>query len=286
MDAETRFQLQKATAEQGLLLLRKLLPLVGPIGKYEGWTKEERDTLRLLLTATARSSESVMLLSAWGQLWDAEVVLRSVSEGSMKLAFLWQDKNQFKQRYAEYSDALLQIGMLKKHGKAQDFLRAVSNPEDPEWAPLRELLMTQEQISAITGKYDKAGRRALESKWGFAGILGALRRSGDPFYARILGFTHGYSVASNIQHADYIGVSMPWDRELRQENTQDEMHFSHLARIISDTLTFLFIRLSTGYRYIDENTFPLSEALSEIEAVTEKNKRLYEEWLKFSAQKS
>jgi hypothetical protein len=71
----------RAWAQATVLLLHELLPLMAPVIRFENWTPDQRDTLGQLLSASARSSESALLLTAFGQLWDAEVLMRSVLDG-------------------------------------------------------------------------------------------------------------------------------------------------------------------------------------------------------------
>src|SRR5258706_7210653 len=122
MYSDELFNRQKEWSSKALVLMRELLPLMAPIAKYPEWTKEEQRTLGLIVTACARSSESVLLLCAYGQLWDAEVVGRSVFEGTLKFAYLLQTAQDFKQRHQEYCHDLLQIGLLRDHQKAADLL--------------------------------------------------------------------------------------------------------------------------------------------------------------------
>jgi hypothetical protein len=110
MNADALFDLQKIWSESGLALLRELLPLMSPVSRYPEWTREERRTLGELLSACARSSESVLLLCAYGQVWDADVISRSVVEGTLKVMYLLQSREHFKQRHQEYAFDLLDIG--------------------------------------------------------------------------------------------------------------------------------------------------------------------------------
>jgi hypothetical protein len=88
-DLHTR---QREWAEQGLMTTRSLIPKMAIVSAYPGWQAHERETISFLLTAAARASESAFLLCAFGQLWDAEVLVRSVLEGSLKLAYLLQSR--------------------------------------------------------------------------------------------------------------------------------------------------------------------------------------------------
>src|SRR5262249_16270161 len=115
---EAQIQKYLLWSRQALSLLRELLPLMSPVGQSEGGTREEGHTLGCILSANARSSESILLLVAYGQLWDAEVLLRSVVEGSLKFCYLLQDQATFKQRFQEYSNDLFRIALFKDHKKA------------------------------------------------------------------------------------------------------------------------------------------------------------------------
>ena len=56
---------QQAWVEETLLLLRELLPLMSPVGRYQYRAKEHAHSIGALASACARSSESVVLLCAY-----------------------------------------------------------------------------------------------------------------------------------------------------------------------------------------------------------------------------
>lgn len=279
MDADALFNKQKEWSEQGLLLLRELLPLMSPIGRYREWTPEERDTLGSLISACARSSESVMLLCAYGQVWDADVVSRSVFEGTLKLMYLLQGRENFKQRHTEYANDLFDIALLKDHKKAQDVLNIVSDSQAKEWKPIRERLLSSDERTDIEQRYDKATRRALETKWGFTGLIGTLCRSGDPLFAGLSALYHGYSISSHILHADYVGVSIPLERDRRSEERREAVLLGHLTRLIMDQLVCLHMRLFLGYRYVGHSPEPLADVGDKIRRLKEGFGGVYESWL-------
>lgn len=278
MYSQELIQKQKAWAESGLFLLRELLPLMGAVGRHE-WTKEQGRTLGYLLSASARSSESAMLLCAYGQLWDAEVVARSVLEGSLKFAYLLQSKTDFEERFRQYSQDLFQIGLLKDHQKAVDFLDAIPDADAPDWQPIRDMLMPDEQQADIRSQFSSSARRALEMQWSFAGLLRALT-SGEAGFVGLKGLAHGYSIASHIQHADYAGTSIVLDRDLRSPERRDAIHLAHLAKMISSVLECLLLRLGAGYQFIGHDRGPLKTAAEKIEAVRRSFGTPYEDWIR------
>lgn len=175
MYSEELQEKQREWAEQALMAARSLLPKMAPVSTYLGWQPRERQTVSFLLTATARASESAFLLCAYGQLWDAEVLVRSALEGSLKLAYLLQARETFAARHSEYADQLFEIALLKNHRKAAGLLTAVSNPDAPQWRPIRDLLLSDCEVAELSARNDKVARRSLETRWGFTGLIGSSR---------------------------------------------------------------------------------------------------------------
>ena len=237
-------------SEQSLLLLRELLPEMAPIGQYAGWTSAERETIAHIFCACARASESALLLLAYGQLWDAEVVVRSVAEGALKVCYLLQHEEFFKQRHQEYAIDLFEIGLLKKHRKADELLSVLGYPQDKEWRPIWDMILDSDAVERISREYPRATRASLEGRWGFTGLLNELKRSGDPLFNNVAALAYGYSIASHVQHADAIGVSLPFDREKRSNERGKPMQLAHAARLISDVFTYFYVRMAVSYRFL------------------------------------
>src|SRR4051812_31336606 len=139
------FAKQRDWAERGLMSARKLLPLMGPVGTHAAWQPEERKTIGYLASATARASESALLLCAYGQLWDAEGLVRSALEGSLKFSYLLQSASTFPDRHREYATDLFSIALFKDHKKAADLLATALDPADPEWRPIRDRLLSDQE---------------------------------------------------------------------------------------------------------------------------------------------
>src|SRR5581483_11528164 len=146
---------QREWAERVLTATRSLLPKMAPMSTYLGWQPRERQTVSFLLTTTARASESAFLLCAYGQLWDAEVLVRSALEGSLKLAYLLQARETFAAGHSEYAEQLFEIALLKDHRKAVGLLAAVSDPDAPQWRPIRDLLLSDSEVAELSGRNEK-----------------------------------------------------------------------------------------------------------------------------------
>jgi len=265
---ENIYQELRARAEAGLLLLRELLPAMTPVAQYPAWTREEQRTLGYILSATARASESAVLLVAYVQLWDAEILARSVTEGSLKFAYLLQGQATFKDRHREYSEDLFRIALFKDHKKASDLLATLPNPEAPEWKPIRDRLLADKELVDVAQAHPAPQRRALETRWGFTGLVSQLAGSNDPAFEGFRGFTHGYSNASHIHHVDYIGALMPMDRDNRSPERRDLALLVHGYRLVSEVIAMFQLRLQVGYRYVGADPFVLAEIVQKIDRFT------------------
>ncbi|MFC0304018.1 DUF5677 domain-containing protein [Rhizorhabdus histidinilytica] len=258
---------------------RELLPLMSPVGSYEGWEAIERETLGFLLSATARASESALLLCAYGQLWDAEVLARSALEGTLKFAYLLQSPDTFTQRHTEYAINLFHIALMKDHLKCAELLAAVSDPDSLQWRPIKDRLLDDDELVELRATYDRVHRRELENRWGFTGLVSELSRSGDRLFRGLGAVAHTYSIASHVHHMDMVGASLPLDRDRRSAERREAIHQTHEARVISDLLNFMLLRLSVGYRFLGISLATLLPAKAKIDALHAKFEPAWSSWL-------
>ncbi|MBY3115646.1 DUF5677 domain-containing protein [Rhizobium laguerreae] len=279
MYTEDIYSKLRAWAEQGLFLLRELLPTMAPVARYQGWKHPELRTLADLLSASARTSESALLLVAHVQLWDAEILVRSVTEGSLKFCYLLQGRKDFEERHRQYAHDLYQIGLFKDHKKAVELLATVPDPDNRVWKPIRDRLLSDAELTSIGNAFGSTERRSLEGRWGFTGLIGELARSGDELTRGFTGFSHGYSMASHIHHADAIGTSMAIERDLRSTERRDAILLTHGARLISDTLSCFYLRLAVGYRFIQHDFEPVALAAEKIRKLQEAFDGVYQDWM-------
>lgn len=203
--------------------------------------------LNQLHLRAALTSISALKLVTELRLWDCEILLRTVVEGSLKFAFISSASGDERDaRAREFTDTLRDIAALKRHRRA---LIALSQlPADgPQWQPIRDVLLTSDEVDELEAEYPKASRDALERKWGFARMVETLAKSG-PRYAALTGLLYNYGMASHSTHLDGDAVLMMWERERRPEHRLHAVELAHGARLIGDTLTFADLRTSEFIR--------------------------------------
>jgi len=250
---------------------------MAPVSNY-GWKQAQRRTIAYLLTATARASESALLLCAYSQVWDAEVIARSVMEGSLRFAYLLQSKAEFAKRHDEYAHQLFEIALLKDHRKAAELLALVPDAEAEQWRPIRDVLLPDSEFAAFSQKYGKSDRNELARRWGFTGLVGELSRSADPYFSGLGALAHSYAMASHVQHVDFVGASIPLERDHRSKERRESVQLAHTGRVISDLLDFFFLRLATGYRFTGSDKAKLNDAWSAIGKAREPFRQASAEW--------
>ncbi|EPF1846514.1 TPA: DUF5677 domain-containing protein [Pseudomonas aeruginosa] len=279
MELEQVYVEQRHWAEKGLFLMRDLLPLMTPFSTSQLLTAEARRELGALLTAAASSGESIFLLLAYGQLWEAEMLMRPVFEASIKFAYIVQNKSDFESRLLEFGKDQFQIALMKDDQKARDLLAILPDPDSDEWRPIRDIVLPDDYRDELRARYDKATRRAMETRWGFTGLIKALSSSGDPLYQSLPGLALSYSQASHLIHADSVGVHMPLERDYRESERRTTLHFAHLAKLISDCFTCFLIRLGVAYRFAGVPLDPYAGAVDRVGVLMEELSPYYKIWM-------
>jgi hypothetical protein len=190
------------------------------------------------------SSESTLLLINLGKQWDAELITRSVLEGSLKLAYILEGtKKEIEEKSIEFWEVLPLFYSIRHSEKAKQILEAATDANSQELAPFREMSLASEALDEIRSKYSKAERRIIEEKWSFVGLCRSLAKSNDPHSNKIVGLAHGYAMSSHLLHKDADGIGMVWDRAQRSDKRRDAVTSGHSARIISDICAFSKLRL-------------------------------------------
>lgn len=268
----------RALVEVADARLLELVALTKPLIAFEGFTDGERQVLNWLSAASARTSGSVLVLLESGRTWDAEILSRTVFEGSLKFCHLLSDRDQFQARLTEYEHILPDINSLADHEKAERVIASFPGKDETALIPLKELVLSEKQRETILHRYSKRDRHRLQAAWGFTGLIEQMLRSGDGMGALAAGLLHGFAMASHVAHADYIGVGMVMEREYRESKRREAARYAHAARVISDQLWYCALRLITGYRFIGEPTEPISKLMSDGSELWERLAEAQRDW--------
>ena len=100
--------------------LADILSLTRQLPDSERWNDAESFAIGALYTACLRTSGSALILVENGRIWDADLLMRSVTEGSLKVAYLLSNPELFEVRFNEFSEVLFDIEGIKQHRKAEE----------------------------------------------------------------------------------------------------------------------------------------------------------------------
>lgn len=224
----------------------------------------------------ALTSDSVLNLLIQFKLWDAEILLRTVVEASIKLAYIAvADVQEQQVRASEFLILLPEMLRLKRHRRAEDFLSHVPDPEAEMWRSIREIRLPSEQIEKISARHPKAQRDNMERKWGFARITEELGKSGTEFQY-LSAMMYSYGMGSHAVHQDGDAILMMWERGERSPLHLAAVEFAHGARLISDVVTFAALRARAAYKALSLDTAPISEVNARHAWLFEELQRAYD----------
>lgn len=277
MDNEV-FAKIRALVELADARLLKLLVLTKPIIEFQEFTDGERRVLSWLSTASLRTSGSVLVLLEAGKIWDAEILSRTVFEGTLKFCHILSDRDQLRARLTEYEHILPDINSLADHEKTERVIASLPFTDEATLKPLNELVLSEEQRETILRRYPRQDRRRLQTAWGFTGLVEQMVRSGDGMGGLAAGLLHGFVMASHVAHADWVGVGMVKEREYRESERREAADYAHAARVISDQLWYCALRLTIGYRFIGASTERILKLMSDDSELWERLSEAQRHW--------
>jgi hypothetical protein len=218
------------------------------------------------------TAESSLILVGNVRLWDADVLVRSVVEGTLKFVFLtFGSDSERHQKLKEFDNDFAAFGQIRRHQRLKEVLSVVGNPDADEWRPFRDLLLTEAQLEELQKRYPKAVRQKLNQKWSFAEICVALRNSGQPGYELFGHMLYNYGMSSHVAHQDIDGIGMVWDRNSRDESRKTAVEVAHGGRLVGDVAIMSLLRAKSLFKLWNadaKDLKPFTEELNSILAET------------------
>lgn len=226
---------------------------------YEGLPPLVRFVAAQLFIDCHLSSESSLLLIQSGKEWDADLISRSVMEGSVKLTYLlYGSSSEIASKVEEYWHVLPLFSVIRHGEHARQFLDAIPDADSAEWRPVRELLVEPDEVISIRARYSRRDRQMVEESWSFSGICRFFAQTEEPGLRQLAHLAHGYSMSSHLVHKDADSIGMIWERSTRNEARRTAVGLGHSARVISDACTFAKLRLRSLLRACGEpQRFPI-----------------------------
>lgn len=203
---------------------------------------DNQDTALSLFVSLHSSSESILVLLLEQAIFDADILLRTVMEGTIKYCYLMTGTiDERKNKEYIYRECLSDIDKISDHYKALDTIEILKEFSYNNTKPFESLLLDKDILEDLQLKYPSKVRKQLKNEWSYQSLLRSLAESANEYKAQ-LGTISTYSLTSHFIHYDWTGLSM------RQSNI-DENEIAilydviHSLRILSNTLSFYSFRV-------------------------------------------
>lgn len=196
--------------------------------------------LKYLAISCNSTSLSAFVLIGQFQLWDAEILLRSVIEGTIKYVFLCFGKSQeLEEKADEFLDTLPEIDELTQHKRVEAFLAGVNNPNGHEWDILKESILEQSRVDYLKAKYPRKVSQQLKQKWSFNEMAKELSNShiNTPEFEalrRLLAYSYG--ISSHLIHQDGTALKLIWDQNQQDQQGYEKTQLAFASRQLNDLL--------------------------------------------------
>lgn len=263
--------------------LKGLIYAVAPIYKPENG--DYQDVTVPLFTTLHSTSESILILLLHGGVFEADVLLRTLMEGTIKYCFLMNGSEQDRrERYEEYKVMLYEMAKLEDHFKPTEAIKIIKKYSKNSTKPFEQDILDELTVSALTSKYSSKIKYKIKSKWTYKNMLKELAEN-DSNYEAQLGTLTTYSMMSHFCHFDWNGV---FTRQTQIEDSQEKdaniWDTLHCLRILSNVMSMELFRFA---EYLKKSGVPLPDVekmvldiLDFVFQIDEYNNKIIEEKIK------
>lgn len=208
-----------------------------------------QDVVVPLFTSLHSTSESILILLLNQAIFDADVLLRTVMEGTIKYCYLMTGTESDKEeKYTEYKEMLTDIDKLSDHNKAVEAVEILKEFSMNSTKPFEISILSDEEFAELSEKYPRKERDALKRKWSYQSLLRSLARE-YPEYKAQIGTISTYSLTSHFCHYDWTGLS-DRNNQVMNATNPDAVVFDimHCNRILSNVLSMELFRIAEYMR--------------------------------------
>lgn len=227
--------------------LRSLFLEITPLHRSE--QNNINEVIIVLFCTLYNTSESIMQLLLCERLHDADVLFRTVMEGTIKYCYLMEGTNEERKiKYDEYKVNLTEIDKISDHKKAVETIKILNKYSDNSTIPFESYLLPDSILDKLEKKYPKKIKDKVKRKWSYRSMLESIARD-NAAYELLLGTLSTYSLTSHLCHFDWVGLSHRNTLILSaysEENIKSQVLYA--LRILSNTISMFLIRVGVYMR--------------------------------------
>lgn len=225
-----------------------------------------------LFSSLHSTSESIFILLLEGAIFEADVLLRTLMEGTVKYCYLLKGtEKEREEKYTEYTVKLGEIDRLIDHQRAIEAIETLEQYSTNNILPFRCQVLPPDEVCELQRKYPAKIRNEIKQRWSYQNLLRALAANNDMYRAQ-LGSLSTYALTSHLCHYDWTGVSMRLN-QVKHSIRPDQVHIDigHARRILSNTLSMYIFRV---IEYIQNNACQNNFVLKKCEEAFELVKQM------------
>lgn len=236
---------QLASSFRALELYRNLTLSIAPFYKKEANINEfNQMVLTELFTQLYSTGESILMLTGHGVIWEADILLRALFEGTIKYIYMMQECLDKKSELInEYYNLVPEMQKISNHEKAVEAIN-IFKAMGIDKHPFQVSILKEEELKELKEKYSKNRMRELSQKWSYKNILRYLINK-DKKYEMLTATLYTYSFSSHLIHYDGECLKRRAEALMNNAVNNDEsLELAHLLRIISNVVSLGVIRFS------------------------------------------
>lgn len=239
-------------------LIKNLFFALSPLYK-EGFSDTQRVTIPLFMSLHS-TSESILILLQNQAVFDADILLRCLMEGTVKYCYLMNGtEDEREKKYEEYRIILSEIDKLTDHKKAKEAIDILKEFSQNNLTPFEVMILSDEEETTLAAKYPASKRNEYTRKWSYQTMLRALAKNHKEYEAQ-LGTLSTYATTSHFCHFDWTGVSARLDQIVSSRDGSNELYdYVHALRILSNVLSLYLFRVIEYMRGNHYSTKELAE---------------------------
>ena len=190
-------------------------------------------TIKQINTVCTQYSQALLHLILEDFLWETEGLLRTVMEGSIKLAYIACEPDQIENKIFEFSQILPYINGTKRNKRIENILNITDLSERSRDADIYKKILDCE-LPDIDENINRKNRNEIKRKWDFIAMIEAIQNSGIKELVNTTVLSYPYGMMSNIVHMDYDGLNYIFERYDCSEDERDKVNSLQTCRQYSD----------------------------------------------------
>lgn len=250
------------------------------LDKHHNDNNEVLQNIFNILKYISERSATVNFLLQSNLLWDAEIIMRTVQEATIKIVFLTEGNDEDRvQKLNEYKDELAEINYLKMSELAKSLVQLFEKDDDKGLA-FKPLILDIDKEKELKEKWSGKRKRDIESKWSFTNIVREQANKNPLIKETLHALIHYYRISSNLIHADENGVGIVAERSLRSEEDVYTVELAHFCRLVYDLFQYLIISGLCICKLLKENPLPLINLQKTLTSLHIKSDKYYSDIFK------